>query len=314
MKIAITGGTGFVGRHLARELLELGHSVVLVARSRNRDTEAMSLPNVSFCPSDLSHVEDLTAAFKGCDTVAHLAGINREIRTQTYQRVHVEGTANVVQAAKKAGVKKLILLSFLRARPNCGSAYHESKWQAEELIRNSGLDYTVLKSGMIYGEGDHMLDHLSHALHTLPVIATVGFREQMIRPVPIQDLVRLLYAAVAEGRLSRETVAVTGAEELTLSAAVRRIARVLNRNVLIFPMPLWFHRIMAAIYEIIMKVPLVAQAQIRILQEGVVEAAPFANELPADLRPRLRFTPELIRSGLPVPEPFGLRDLRCCTH
>jgi nucleoside-diphosphate-sugar epimerase len=126
-------------------------------------------------------VEKLAEAFAGCDAVAHCAGINRAIGEQTYERVHVQGTQNVVDAAREAGVKKVLLLSFLRARPHCNSAYHESKWAAEEIVRGSGLDYTVIKAGMIYGKGDHMLDHLSHTLHSLPLFATVGINEKPIQ-------------------------------------------------------------------------------------------------------------------------------------
>ena len=115
----------------------------------------------------------LTRAFAGCDTVAHLAGINREIGEQTYQRVHIEGTANVIAAARAAGVRRIVMLSFLRARPDCGSPYHESKWEAEEMIRASGLQFTIVKAGVIYGRGDHLLDHLSHALFTLYRVAGI---------------------------------------------------------------------------------------------------------------------------------------------
>ncbi|WP_234980909.1 SDR family oxidoreductase [Agromyces cerinus] len=135
-RTAITGGTGFVGRHLAERLGP--ETSVVISRRTGVDT---------------SDVDALTRAFEGCEVVAHCAGINREIGDQTYQHVHIEGTANVVEAAKRAGVRKVIMLSFLRARPDCGSPYHESKWAAEELIRDSGLDYTILKAGMIYGRG-----------------------------------------------------------------------------------------------------------------------------------------------------------------
>ncbi len=77
----------------------------------------------------------------------------------------------------------MALLSFLRARPGCGSAYHESKWAAEQLVRGCGLEWTVLKPGMMYGHGDHMLDHLSHALHTFPLFAGVGPRR--VRPLAV---------------------------------------------------------------------------------------------------------------------------------
>src|SRR5690606_26665374 len=138
MRIAITGGTGFVGRHLARRLLDHGHEVVLIARGRDqRDLAPRTWAGVTFYPIGTDDVARLTDAFAGCDAVAHLAGINRQIGAQTYQRVHVEGTRHVVDAARSAGVSKIVLLSFLRARPHCGSPYHESKWAAEEIVRRS---------------------------------------------------------------------------------------------------------------------------------------------------------------------------------
>lgn len=309
MKIAITGGTGFVGHHLAGRLLGEGHSVVLISRNR-RNVPAND--RAVYAAVDLADSEALTAAFSGCEAVAHCAGINRELGAQTFQRVHIDGTRNVVAAAQKAGVKRIALMSFLRARPNCGSPYHESKWAAEEMIRSSGLDYTVVKAGMVYGRGDHMLDHLSHSLHSFPLFATVGLREKPIRPLPIEDLLEVLKAALVESRLLRKTVAVTGAEQLYLSEAARRVAAEIGEEPFIFPAPLVFHRALAQICEWTMKIPLVAKAQVRILSEGVVEAWGQVDPLPPDLLPKRHFTPGQIRSGLPEPGPFGLKDLRCC--
>lgn len=313
MKIAITGGTGFVGGHFAKRVLAEGHEVVLLSRSAKRPGgEGSDSLCVTRVASDLGDVDVLAAAFAGCEAVAHCAGINREIGSQTYQRIHVDGTRNVVEAAKRAGVRRIALMSFLRARPNCGSPYHESKWAAEEIVRNSGLDYTIMKAGMVYGSGDHMLDHLSHALHTLPIFATVGFREKAIRPLAVEDLMNVLDAALVNGRLARQTIAITGAEELYLSDAARRVAEVLGRRIWIFPAPLSFHYGLAQVCELTMKVPLVARAQVRILSEGVVEPAIKCDPLPADLLPVRRFTAEQIRSGLPEAGPFGVHDLRCC--
>ena len=310
MRIAITGGTGFIGSHLARRLVSEGHQVVLLARNR-RNLSAASA-TVTFVSSDLSDPAILANAFAGCDAVAHCAGINREIGEQSYQKVHVEATMNLVRAAQQAGVRKIALMSFLRARPNCGSPYHESKWAAEEIVRNSGLDYTIIKADMVYGLGDHMLDHLSHALYTFPFFAMVGFREKGIRPLAIDDLVDVLRASLTENRLSRSTVAITGAEELYLSEAVRRVARVTGNSVRMFRAPVWFHLALARFWELTMKVPMVARAQVRILSESVVEPSLPCNALPVDLLPRRKFTDEQIRSGLPKPGPFTLRDLRCC--
>src|SRR5437867_4748037 len=215
MKIAITGGTGLVGSHLARFLSGADHEVVLVARgSDGRDQDVSRLAGARFVAADVGDEGQLSRAFEGCAGVAHCAGINREIGAQTYRRVHVEGTRNVVRAAARAGVEKVALISFLRARPGCGSPYHESKWAAEEIVRGSGLDYTVIKAGVVYGKGDHMLAHLSGSLRIFPVFPLVGMRDRPLRPVAVEDLVRVLQASLVEGRLSRQTVAVTGPEEL----------------------------------------------------------------------------------------------------
>ncbi|MDR6868178.1 NADH dehydrogenase [Microbacterium resistens] len=291
MRVAITGGTGFVGRHLA-ERLGTADTVMISRRT--------GVP--------IDDVEALTAAFEGCDAVAHCAGINREIGDQTFARVHVEGTRAVVEAARRAGVRRIVMVSFLRARPDCGSGYHESKWAAEEIVRHSGIDHTILKSGMIYGSGDHMIDHVTRAVRTLPIFATVGFRERNVRPVPVDDAIDVLVAAL-EGRIPDETVAVMGAEELSLGEAVRRIARVAGARPVFTPAPIWSIRALAQLTEWAMVVPLVAKAQARMLAEGASEPLPYAPEPPVGIRPSHPFDDARIRAALPDGR-FSADDLR----
>jgi uncharacterized protein YbjT (DUF2867 family) len=308
MRIAITGGTGFVGQHLTDRLKSEGHEIISLARHQRNDDES-----VRFVSTDLANVRTLVSAFQNCDAVAHCAGINRELGKQTFQRVHVQATRNVVAAAQKAGVKRISLVSFLRARPDCGSPYHESKWQAEEIVRNSGLDYTIFKAGVIYGLGDHMLDHLSHALHTFPIFGLVGLKQKSVKPLAIEDFVHAMRAALIEGRLKNQTVAILGPEEMLLSEAVRRVAEVVGKKPIMFRLPIWSHQLMARGFELSMKVPLTSVAQIRILSEGVVEPGSPVTSLPYDLVPTRRFSLEQIRNGLPQPKPFGLGDLRWCS-
>ena len=179
MRIAITGGTGFVGSHLDARLRAAGHETVVVSRRTGSGL-------------DSTGTAELAAAFRGCEAVVHCAGINRELGAQTYEAVHVRGTAAVIEAARAAGVPRIVMLSFLRARPDGPTTYHRSKWAAEELVRASGLTYTILKAGVIYGRGDHMLDHLSHAFHTFPVFGLVGLRDRPVRPVAVDDVARIL--------------------------------------------------------------------------------------------------------------------------
>lgn len=309
MKIAITGGTGFVGQHVALQLVSAGHEVVLVSRGVDRRNPSIfDLPHSSFRAIGTGDPSALAQAFEGCDAVAHLGGINREIGPQTYERVHVQGTRNVVEAAKASGASKILLLSFLRARPACGSAYHESKWEAEEIVRASGLDYTIFKAGVIYGKGDHLLDHISHALHTFPVFMLVGFRPTQMRPLAVKDLVHAMTASLVEGRLSRQTVPITGPEEMDLREVVSRIAKANGKHPIVFPAPLWLHYALAWFFERTMAVPLEAKAQVRILSESIVEPVLASDRLPADLEPTTPFALDQIRAGLPEPGSFGLKD------
>ena len=292
MRVAITGGTGFVGRHLAARL-NPADTVVISRRTGTSVTDVAALERV----------------FAGVDVVVHAAGINREIGDQTFERVHVEGTRAVVEAAQRAGVSRIVMLSFLRARPGTGSPYHETKWLAEELVRNSGIAHTVLKSGMVYGHGDHMVDHVSRAVKTWPLFGTVGYRPKTVRPIPVDDMVDVLVAAI-EGRIADPTVAVMGAEELPLPEAVKRIADAAGRRPIYVTLPVWSIRILAQVTEWLMIVPLVAKAQAQMLAEGVSEPAPYAPELPIELRPSHPFDEAAIRASLPEAGPFGLDDLR----
>jgi NADH dehydrogenase len=311
MRVAITGGTGFVGGHLAAALSASGHEVVLLARGIDRRPwarQVAALPGVSLTQASIRDQRALTRAFKDCDAVAHCAGINREIGEQTYQAIHVRGTANVVKAATEKGVRRLAFVSFLRARPNCGSPYHESKWAAEELIRASGLDWTVLKPGMMFGRGDHMLDHLSRALYTFPVF--VGLGPCLVRPLAVGDAVRVLVAALVDGRLEDATVGLVGPTEIGFDDAARLVSQVIGKRRPFVRAPLAFHRLVARLAERLMTVPLISLAQVRILEEEVVVPMRAPGQLPDDLGPLTPFDEASILSGLPEAGPFGLDDLR----
>ena len=157
-----------------------------------------------------------------------------------------------------------------------------------------------------------MLDHLSHAPHTFPVFGLVGMSEKPIRPLAVDDLVRILRAALIDGRLSRRTLAVTAPEQPNLGDAVARVAAVVGRRPLYVRLPVWLHYFLAWGFERTMQVPLVSIAQVRILSEDIVDPAGPVDPLPPDLSPTTSFTADQILQGLPPPKPFTLTAcLRC---
>ena len=302
MKIAITGGTGFIGKHLARDLIQRGHQVVLIARGLyTRNTDASLPKNATFIAANTVDTEKLTQAFAGCDAVAHCAGTSVEDAKQTFHQLHVEGTRSAVTAAERAGAKKFVLVSYLNVRPNVNSAYHTTKWEGEEIIRKSKLNYTILKAGLVYGQGDHLLHNLSNLFRKMPVFATVGIREKTVRLVAIEDLVNVIREALLdENRLSRQTVAVIGPEEFPFSTAARRIAKAMGKPFLIvLPFPVIFQRMLAWSSERFMPKPLITAAQVQMLADGISKPLDDSIMLPNDLAPKTLFTEEQIRRGLP---------------
>lgn len=299
MKVAITGGTGFIGRHLAQDLLARGHDVIIIARGHYlRNTEPIS--RATLFKLDANNTDQLTQAFEGCDAVVHCAGTSVEDARQSFQRLHVEGTRSAVTAAETARVKKFVLVSYLNVRPNTSSEYYTTKWQGEEIVRSSKLNFTILKAGLIYGEGDHLIHNLSNLFRKLPVFAAVGLREKSVRLVAIEDLVDVIRASLDENRFQRQTVAVLGPEEFPFSQAARRIAKAMGRSSLIvLPMPVFFHRTLAFFSERFMPKPLITKSQVQMLADGISKPTLESVALPEDLQPKILFTEEQIRKGLP---------------
>ena len=302
MNIAITGGTGFLGLNLARFLIQNGHFPTVISRGLSKNTKAVqSLSNINYQAIGLKDQSKLYYAFNGCDAVAHLAGINKEISKDDFKDCHVDATERVIYAARKASVKKILLVSYLNARPHKNSKYHQSKWEAEELVRGSGLDYTILKPGMIYGAGDHMISHINRALSLTPFFSPVGIFSKKVSPIYVDDMTEIMAACLLEDRLSGGTYSVVGPEALGLGTVVSKIAKAQGKLAISIPFPVLFHLGLAKLCELTSKNPLVTVAQIKMLSEGMDKCI-YGNseQLPEDLQPKTYLTEKTILDILKV--------------
>lgn len=299
MKIAITGGTGFIGRHLAHDLISRGHEVIIISRGYyTRNTQPIQ--GATFIQLDANDTAKLTEAFRGCNAVAHCAGTSVEDGKQTLKQLHADGARSAVTAAENAGVKKFVLLSYLSVRPNTSSQYLDTKWQGEEIVRASKINYTILKAGLVYGSGDHLLNNLSNLFKKMPIFAQVGLKEKNVRLLAVEDLINAIRETLLdENRLSRQTVAVMGPEEFPFSQAARRIAKALGKSIIVLPFPVFFHRILAFFSERFMPKPLITKSQVQMLADGISQQTPESIALPAEMQPKIQFTEEQIKKGLP---------------
>ena len=153
-RVFVTGGTGFVGRAVIQALRAEGYAVrCLVRRGSERDLRGFGA--IERVEGDVMARQSLDDGMTGCDAVVHLVGIihERPAIGSTFERVHLQGTQNVLDAAAAAGARRYVHMSALGSRPGARSRYHQTKWAAEEAVRSSPLPWTIFRPSIIDGRG-----------------------------------------------------------------------------------------------------------------------------------------------------------------
>ncbi len=302
MRVIIAGGTGFLGRHVTEALVATGHTVLLLARGTRT---ARAADGAELLQTDVGSDVLPLEAMRGCDALVNLIGIKREQGTQTFERAHVEATRHLIEAAQELGIRRYVHISVVCSRPDPRSAYHDTKWRAEELIRSSGLDYTILKPGVIYGPGDDMVTHLVKMIRFAPVFPVVGRGDSLLQPVHAGDVAAAVVGALADDRSIGKCYDVVGPERLTLRAVVETVARGLGLRLRVVGTPIWFQRAAVGLMNALSRHPLSTPAQLQMLIDGLSgDPAPARAELGVEPRP---FTvDEVCRLARPIPSLFGV--------
>jgi NADH dehydrogenase len=278
MNVLVTGGTGFVGREIVRELIASGHRV----RSLSRGTHLRESPEMP--PGNVLDAASLPQAFAGVEAVIHLVGIISEFGEQTFENVHVRGTQNVVSAAQQAGAKRFVHMSALGTRPNAVARYHQSKWAAEEIVRGSGLDWTIFRPSIIYGPGDGFVNLFAKIIRRSPIVPIMGDGESKFQPVTVESVATAFVKALAEPRAVHQTFDLCGAEVFTLNEIVDVILTVMQRRRLKLHVPLAAARFQAALLEfvyprVLRKAAPLNRDQLRMLQEDNTGETRAATDL-----------------------------------
>jgi NADH dehydrogenase len=227
MKIFISGGTGFVGRHLIRELQERGHSVRLLVHSS-------SSVRVKFesVVGDVTRLESLVQGISGCDAVINLVGIIREFPSRgiTFEKLHVQATANMLSAARKNHILRYLQMSALGSRPDAVSAYHQTKWQAEEMVRASGLEFTIFRPSLIFGPEDAFVNMLAAQLRLAPLMPVIGSGSYRMQPIHADDVSRCFVSALEMPETFGQAYNLCGDDRLSYEDLLDAIAAAMGRS------------------------------------------------------------------------------------
>lgn len=272
MKIFISGGTGFVGGHLCRELLSRGHQLRLLVHGRSGE-EGSGIELVS---GDVSSAADCAAAAKGCDAVINLVGIIREFpgRGITFSRLHVEATGNMLAAARDNGIRRYLQMSALGSRPGAVSGYHRSKYAAEELVVAAGLDHTIFRPSLIFGPKDAFVNMLAGFIRRLAMVPVIGDGSYRLQPIAADDVARCFALALEKPETIGKSYTICGADRCTYLELIDIIARALGkRSVIKVKNPLLLMRLITPLLEGFPLYPLTSDQITMLLEESICDGS-----------------------------------------
>jgi NADH dehydrogenase len=269
MKIFISGGTGFVGGHLVRELLGRGHELRLLTHHRGKSTAGVEL-----IEGEVTRPESFEAALSGCDAVINLVGIIREFPSQgiTFERLHVQATSAMLAAAQKNGIRRYLQMSALGTRPNAVSAYHATKWRAEELVRESGLGWTILRPSLIYGPQDAFINMLAAQLRLAPVMPVIGDGSYRLQPIHADDVARCFALALEMPETVGHCYGLCGNERMTYKQLLDSVAAALGKSPPLKPhAPLVLMRLIIPVMQKLPQFPITSDQLQMLLEESICD-------------------------------------------
>lgn len=269
MKIFISGGSGFVGGHVVHELLQRGHDLRLLTHKRRKVAEG-----IQQVEGDVSKPETFEEAVRGCDALINLVGIIREfpLKDVTFKKLHVQATANMLAAAQKAGVSRYLQMSALGTRPDAVSDYHKTKWQAEELVRGSGLEWTIFRPSLIFGPKDSFVNMLASQLRLAPVMPVIGSGRYRLQPIHADDVARCFALALEMPETAGHTYELCGNDCMSYEELLDTIAASLGRTSPFKPhAPLGLMKLIIPVMQNIPLFPITMDQLQMLLEESVCD-------------------------------------------
>jgi NADH dehydrogenase len=265
--VLVTGGTGFVGPAVVRALLAAGQEVRVLEREPGR-AAAAGLTGVEAVTGDMTEADSLRRAVEGVEAVVHLVAIIAG-KPEEFERVMEQGTRDLVDAAKEAGVRRFVLMSALGVTEETKDLvpYYRAKWELERIVQASGLEYVIFRPSFVFGPGGAALQQFRKIAKLAPVTPIVGPGTQRLQPIWIEDVGAYFAAGVARPEAANRTFEIGGPDVVTWNEFWDRLKRALGIRRPSIHLPFGLMRVQAVVLERLPRPP-VTRDQLKMLAAG----------------------------------------------
>src|SRR2546425_11962705 len=262
--ILITGAAGYIGRHLVKRLVEQGERPRCLVRDVPRAAGIFPADKVDLVQGDTTRAASLKAALAGIDTVVHAAFITADRKPSAgneYEETNVHGTANLIQAAKEAGVRRIIEISGLGTRPDKPGTYMQGRYLAEKMLKESGLDWTIIQPSVLFGKNAPFIKGLSDLTRTAPVVPLIGGGKVLFQPIYVEDVVTVIIKTLEDpARTTGKTYTIGGPEYYSFTQIIDALLRAMHKTRIKVYAPTPLVGIGAAVMEAVLPKPPLTRA------------------------------------------------------
>jgi uncharacterized protein YbjT (DUF2867 family) len=292
--ILVTGGSGFVGSHIVKQLIAEGKDVRVLIRNKDHAEQEGRLKNleVEWIEGDVLQPKTLSKAMHGVDVVIHTIAIAVEKGTLTFERINEQGTVNVVKAAIEGNIKRLINLSQLGADPSLPYRFMASKGRAQAYVANSQLDWTAFRPSVVWGPEDEFANTFARLVPLTPFIfPIIGDESTRFQPIWVGDVAEAIVKSIDDPKTVKREFELGGPEILTMEEIERRTLAALNARRLFIRFPLQLLQIIVRMMEALLPSPPVTRSLLELLAVSNVTTQNALSEFISNPRP---FSPENI--------------------
>lgn len=264
--ILITGATGFVGRNLLKKLSNEGVRIRCLVRDKSKITKNSGAEVVQ---GDLSDKDILDKVTQNVDVVIHLAAIVKSSKQEEFININVTGTENLIYACRKNNVKRVIYVSSLDATLAKTNMYGKTKALGENIIKNSGIDYIILRPALIYGKGSKDIDMLAKVVRKYPVVPVIGNGQSKFQPIYIDDICQIIVKLI-KSDIKNKIYYIAGEQRIALNDLIDKIAHLLSKRIIKIYVPLWLLWLPLKLYGIVIKNPQINYESLSLLNQDKI--------------------------------------------